>query len=129
MVNSVPPKVFIVEDDAFLSKAYQAKLAREGMNVETAADGEVALRQIPGAKPDIILLDLMLPKVNGFEILEKIKKNEELKNVPVIILSNLGQDADIERGKALGAIDYLVKTNVKLDDVVRKIKQYLPHTI
>ena len=122
----IPPNILVVEDDRFLSKAYQAKLSKEGLAVTAALDGEEAIKAVSQAVPDVILLDLMLPKKNGFEVLEAIRKDARLAAVPVIILSNLGQDSDIERGKALGAVDYLVKTNVKLDGVLQKIKQYLP---
>lgn len=119
-------KILIAEDDRFLTRAYQVKLSAVGFAVQVAADGEETLKLLAEIKPDMLLLDLMMPKKNGFEVLEAMKKDASLKSIPVIILSNLGQDQDIQRGKDLGAVDYLVKTNVKLDAVVQKIKQYLP---
>lgn len=126
MTMGEQPTILVIEDDQFLTKAYQAKLSRVGMVVETAADGDAGMAKIQALKPDLILLDLMLPKKNGFEVLEQVQANAELKNIPVIVLSNLGQDTDIEKGKQLGAVDYLVKTNVKLDAVVEKIRAHLP---
>lgn len=117
--------VLIIEDDVFLVKAYQIKFEKEGFNVLTATDGKevgIALEKEP---PHIVLLDLMLPGISGFDILETIKKNPKWKDVPVIILSNLGQAQDIERGKKLGAVDYFIKTNIKISEIVDVVRKYL----
>ena len=90
-----------------------------------AYDGEEGIKKMEETLPNIVLLDLMLPKKNGFEVLETVKQNIKLNHIPVIILSNLGQGDDIERGKALGADDFLVKSNVKLEMVLEKIEQVL----
>ena len=118
-------KVLIVEDDVMLNKIYQTKLGIVGYKVFAAYDGEEGIKKMEEALPNIVLLDLMLPKKNGFEVLETVKQNIKLNHIPVIILSNLGQGDDIERGRALGADDFLVKSNVKLEMVLEKIEQVL----
>jgi len=119
------PKILIIEDDQRINKVYTAKLSIEGIEVSTALDGEEGLRRIYNEKPDLILLDLMLPKKSGFEILKEIKKDEKIKDIPVLILSNLAQEKEIEEGLALGAQDYLVKTNYSIQQVMEKIKKAL----
>jgi CheY-like chemotaxis protein len=118
-------EILVVEDDQFLAKVYQTKLKKEGYNVFIALDGEEALSHIKKQKPALILLDLILPKMDGFEVLEKLKNDESTKKIPVIILSNLGQDDDIERGKKLGAEDYFVKANTSLAEILKKIQKYI----
>jgi len=118
-------KILIIEDDQRINKVYTAKLLIEGIEVSTALDGEEGLRRIYDEKPDLILLDLMLPKKSGFEILKEIKKDEKVKDIPVLILSNLAQEKEIEEGLALGAQDYLVKTNYSIQQVMEKIKKTL----
>ena len=118
-------KVLIVEDDVMLNKIYQTKLGIVGYKVFAAYDGEEGVKKMEEVVPNIVLLDLMLPKKNGFEVLETVKQNIKLNHIPIIILSNLGQGDDIERGKALGADDFLVKSNVKLEMVLEKVEQVL----
>lgn len=118
-------KILVVEDETFLVKIYSVKLKKEGYDVTLATDGEEAVKVAAEVKPDLILLDLILPKLNGFEALEEIRKNASLKKTPVIVLSNLGQEEDIKRAEALGATDYLVKANFSIQDVVQKIKSVL----
>lgn len=121
-----PKKILAIEDDKFLIKVYQLKFEKEGFLVRIASDGKEALDFLEkDDMPDIILLDLMLPIVNGFEVLSAIKKKEKWKNIPVIILSNLGQVSDVEKAKSLGAIEYIIKSNSKINDIVDKVKQYL----
>ena len=122
---SVEKKVLVVEDDHFLAKIYKIKLAKENISAIISSDGEEALEIIKKEKPALILLDMVLPGINGFEILEKVRQEPALKKIPVIILSNLGQDADIARGKELGVIDYFVKSDISIHDVVKKIKENL----
>ena len=118
------PTILLVEDDPFLSSILQLKLDKENFKTIRAADGEEALNLLTeqGVKPDAILLDLILPKKNGFEVLESIRQDPILEKLPVIIISNLGQPSDIERGKALGVIDYFVKARLSVDDLVNRIK-------
>lgn len=117
--------ILVVEDETFLVKIYSVKLKKEGYDVDIATDGEQAVSKAAELKPDLILLDLILPKLNGFEALEQIRKHPELKKTPVIVLSNLGQEEDIKRAESLGADDYLVKANFSIQDVVQKIKGVL----
>ena len=123
--NNSKKVVFIVEDDAFLLKAYRVKFEQEGAEVWEAADGKSAISFLEKNPPNIVLLDLMLPGLSGFEVLETIRKHPRWKNVPVIILSNLGQEQDIEQGKKLGIADYIIKADVKISDVISKVKKYL----
>ncbi|HDQ16845.1 MAG TPA: response regulator [Candidatus Vogelbacteria bacterium] len=117
--------VLIVEDDEFLRSLTAKRLEKESLEVMIAVDGENAMKVLSENKPDIILLDLLLPGLNGFEVLEKIKKDDSLKDIPVVVFSNLGQKEDLEKAKNLGANDYLIKANFTLDDVIAKIKNYL----
>lgn len=116
-------KILLIEDDRFLIKLYSDKLLREGFDVSMAISGEEGLSKVVGEKPDLVLLDVILPQKNGFDILSEIKLNNETKHIPVVMLTNLGQDSDIKTGMDLGAVDYLVKTDfsiTKLPEIVRK---------
>lgn len=117
--------ILVAEDDQFLVKIYKAKLTKEGFDVRIALDGDEAMAEIKKKIPDIMLLDLIMPKKDGFEVLEEMKKDGTLKKIPVIILSNLGQEVDVHRGLELGAKDYLVKANTSLVQVINRIKSYL----
>ncbi|MDO8571766.1 MAG: response regulator [bacterium] len=112
----------LIEDDKFLCRAYNDGLDRAGYEVVIAYDGGEAVKKIRDEKPDLIILDLILPIKNGFDILEEIKQDDDLKKIPVVILSNHGQDADIQRGKELGALDYLVKANFSMKEVVDRLQ-------
>lgn len=118
-------KILIVEDDQFLVKIYQTKLEKEGFEINIALDGEEGLQKTTGFKPDLILLDLILPKMNGFEVLKKLKENPATKNIPVIVLSNLGQESDVKQGMELGAVDYLIKSDHSISEIIEKIKKEL----
>jgi DNA-binding response OmpR family regulator len=118
-------KILVVEDDRYLSGAYKVKLLKMGFDVQTASDGDEALAVLRNYRPDLILLDLIMPVKDGFTTLTEIKNDENLKNIPVIIATNLGQKEDIEKGMKLGAVDYLVKTDTSIDDFVNKIKGVL----
>lgn len=115
----------IVEDDEHISKVYEIKLRKEGMETVLACDGEEAVTKIMAEKPSVIVLDLMLPKKDGFWVLEELKKNPEVASIPVIVLSNLGQKSDQERALALGANEYLVKVDYPIQDIIDKVKGYL----
>ncbi len=115
-------KILIVEDDKFLRLLLERKLKNENFEVISAEDGEEALEKIVTEKPDLILLDIILPKKSGFSVLEEINKDENLKKIPVFIISNLGQPEDIERGKNLGAKEYFVKAGLSLEELIKKIK-------
>ena len=120
-------KILLAEDDMFLSGMYQTKLELEGYDVAVVGDGEEALQKIIQDRFDIVLLDMMMPKLNGFDVLKEIRKDKKTPyaNVPVIILTNLGQKSDIEQGLLLGANDYLIKANFTPAEVVQKIKNLI----
>lgn len=113
--------VLVIEDDKFLRELLVRKLSGEGFEVKNAIDAEIAFAVLAERTPDIILLDLILPGVDGFEILTRIKANPKIANVPVIILSNLGQKDDLDKAMALGAKDFMVKANFTLDEIVAKV--------
>lgn len=117
--------ILLAEDDKFISRAYKDGLERAGFKVITAFDGLEAIKKAKQVKPDIILLDVIMPRLDGFEVLKRIKVDDELKDIPVLIISNLGQEADIEKGKELGAVDYLIKSNWSMEEVIKKINKFL----
>lgn len=118
--------ILLVEDDSFISGMYQTKLASQGYQVELVEDGEAAWQRLTqDPLPDILLLDVVLPKKDGFEILEDIRKEERTRNLPVVMLTNLGQKPDVERGLKLGANDYIIKAHFTPSEVVEKIKKVL----
>lgn len=114
--------ILVVEDTELLRKIYQDKLIQEGYKVVPAANGLEALNYLRTEQVDLILLDLIMPVMSGLEALEAIKADPRTRDIPVLILSNLGQDGDIERGLSLGAIDYLIKNSAKPADVSEKIR-------
>ena len=117
--------ILLIEDEEMLANMYETKFKNEGFNIRKALDGETGLKLAAELKPDIILLDIIMPKLDGFSVLKKIKENDKIKNVPVILLTNLGQDEDIKKGQTLGATGYLVKANLTPIEVVNKVKEYL----
>lgn len=121
------PWVFVIEDDVFIVKAYSAKFAHDGINAIFAMDGDEATVKLKAAKslPAVILLDLMLPKRNGFELLGDFKADARMAKIPVVVLTNLGQESDAKRALDLGAAEYLVKADTKIADIVEKAKSYL----
>ncbi len=120
-------KVLIVEDDKFLSELISAKLTKEGFDIVLATDGETGLEKAIAEHPEIVLLDIMLPGMSGFEVLQSLKGNpdEAIKSIPVLILSNFGQESKVQQGLDLGASDYLVKANFTTGEIVEKIKATL----
>lgn len=118
-------KILLVEDDEFLAELYATKLGLEKFEVYLASDGEKGLRITKEKKPDLILLDIILPKMDGFEILKILKADPELKNIPVILLTNLSQKDEVKKGLELGANDYLIKAHFMPSEVVRKIKNII----
>jgi DNA-binding response OmpR family regulator len=125
MVES-PNLALIVEDQKFLSSILKARLEREGVEVAQAFDGEEAIRVLTTTKPGVVVLDLVMPKTSGFEVLEAIALNPQLKAMPVLVLSNLAQDEDIAKVKQLGAKEYFVKVQNPVETLVARIKNYLP---
>jgi CheY-like chemotaxis protein len=121
--SAAAKKVLAVEDDLFLKELLAGKLSDDEFNVSYASNGEEALSIAATEHPDVILLDILLPGMSGYEVLEKLKADENTKNIPVIILSNFGQPEDIEKGKSLGAADFLVKANNSLDAIVSRVRE------
>lgn len=117
-------KILVAEDDLFLMQVYELKFAKENFEMISATDGEEASMKIKMEKPDIVLLDLIMPGKNGFEVLSEMKTNEETCNIPVLILSNLGQDSDISKGLSMGADEFLIKASISIEELVEKIKKY-----
>lgn len=117
--------VLIVEDEEFLVRAVRDNLESEGFTVSVAMDGEAALDEVRKKKPALILLDLLLPKKNGFDVLAEIKANPEWQLIPIIVLSNLGEDSEIKRALDLGANDYFVKSQHPIQEVMEKVQEYL----
>ena len=118
-------KVLVVEDDKFLANAYKAGFEGEGFEVVLAYDGEEALSLAEQLRPDVILLDILIPKMDGFAVLQHLKANKDLENIPVIIASNLGQQQDIDKGLELGAKDFIVKSESSVTQILTKIKDIL----
>ena len=118
-------KILLVEDDHFLRDILAQKLRDAGYRVVQSIDGEGAIRLINDEKPNLVLLDLILPGIDGFEVLKQKKESQELVNIPVIILSNLGQKEEIDRGLALGASDFIIKAHFTPSEIVEKIKSFL----
>ncbi len=118
-------KILVVEDDKFLRELITQKLSREGYDVKEAVDGEEGVIKVKEEKPDIILLDLILPGIDGFEVLAKIKEDPEVENIPVVILSNLGQRDDVERGLKLGAVDFLIKAHFTPGEIIEKVEKIM----
>ena len=116
-------KILVIEDDRFLSSLMKARLEKEGFTALQAFDGEEALNLLKQDKPDLIVMDLIMPKVSGFELLESISLDPQISKIPVMILSNLGQDSDIDKVKRLGAVEYFVKVKTSIDDLVSHVKE------
>ncbi|MBI1834038.1 MAG: response regulator [Candidatus Andersenbacteria bacterium] len=117
--------VLLVEDDLFLSQLLTTRLQRVSINVVKVFDGEEAVKTLKSTKPDLMLMDIILPKKSGFEVMEEIHSNPTLQDGPIVVISNLGQDTDIARARALGAVDYLIKAQTSIDDLVLKIQGFL----
>ena len=118
-------RILLAEDDRFLRRAAEAALKRAGFTVLAAADGEEALRMARAEKPDLVLLDLIMPKLQGFEVLKALKADPGTATIPVVVLSNLGQDGDVRRALEGGAVAYLVKANLSLDELVSRARETL----
>ncbi len=117
--------VVLVEDDTFLATIYKTKFEMEGFKVTLATDGETALIEIKKKKPDIVLLDILLPRLDGFTVLTRLKQDKSTVTIPVIILTNLGQKEDVAKGLDLGAADYLIKAHFRPTEIVEKVNQVL----
>jgi len=121
----MPKTILIVEDDKFLRELIAQKLTKEGYPLSEAIDGEEGIKKIKEEKPSLVLLDLILPGIDGFEVLSQMKEDPSVSSIPVIILSNLGQKEDVEKGLKLGVVDYLIKAHFTPGEIIEKIKAVL----
>ena len=117
--------ILIIEDDHFLSSILKSRLEKDGFTVLQAFDGDEGLATLHTTRPDVVLLDIIMPKVSGFEVLEALSSDPELSRIPIVIASNLGQDSDIEKAKTLGARDYYVKVRTSLEDLAKMVKNVI----
>lgn len=117
--------ILLVEDEPILSNLLCQRLEKEGFKVVAAHDGEEALEVLKSVKPDLILLDVILPKISGFELMERLKEGPEFQKAPIVIISNLGQENDMEKGQALGAVGYFVKAKMSIEELVGKVRDFL----
>ena len=118
--------ILLVEDEDFLANLLKARLDKDGVaSTKIVKDGQEALKSLKETKFDLILLDLILPKMSGFEVLEAIQADPQLQGVPVVIISNLGQEKDVSRGKSLGALEYFIKAKVSIEDLIGHVIKYL----
>lgn len=123
--NTDKKLILVAEDDLFYAKIYETKLTSEGFDVEVVPNGDEALKHIENKKPDLLLLDLIMPIKDGFQVLESIKHNDKYKDLKVIVLSNLGQEEDIKKAKSYGVSDYLVKADISIQDLIQKVHNAL----
>lgn len=126
--NHLAKKILIIEDDKFLRDLASSKLKREGFDTFSAQNANEGFGILAKTKADLILLDIILPGIDGFEVLRRLKCDNALKTIPVILLSNLGQEKDVERGLKLGAAEYIIKAHYTLDEIIEKIKNVLSRT-
>lgn len=117
--------ILVAEDDLFYANIYKVKLEKEGFKVIIAGDGQKALLEARAKKPNLLLLDLVMPIKDGFDTLQEIKADDELKDINVVVLSNLGQEEDKKKVRELGAIDYFIKTEISIQELVDKVKKYI----
>jgi len=118
-------KILLIEDDLVISEMYLTKFSEDGINILTAQDGEAGLALAQKELPDVVLLDIIMPKMDGFAVLKELSGNPKTKKIPVILLTNLGQKSDIEKGKTLGAKDYIVKATMTPTQMLDKIKEII----
>ena len=118
-------KILIVEDDSILQKALQEFLTGEGFEIFSALDGEEGIKMGKEKNPDLVLLDIILPRKDGYEVLKELKSDEKTKKIPVVLLTNLGSLNDVEKALEMGATTYLIKADYKLEEVAKKIKEIL----
>ena len=118
-------KVLIIEDDPLINKMYSEKLSRDGFQTEVAENGQIGLEKMKQNPPDLLILDIMMPKMGGIEVIDAMKADQTLEKIPIIVLSNLSESADIEKAKKRGIKEYLVKSDLDPDDVSETVKKYL----
>jgi DNA-binding response OmpR family regulator len=121
----MPHKILIVEDDKFVRELISHKLTEEKFEVSSVKDGEEGVAKVESEKPDLVLLDLILPGIDGFEVISRIRKNPDIESIPIVILSNLGEKNDVDRGIKLGANDYMIKAHFTPKEIVEKVRSIL----
>ena len=124
-MSEIKARILLAEDDRILRKAATARLRQHGFTILTAEDGEEALRLARAEAPDLVLLDLIMPKMQGFEVLRALKADPATASIPVVVLSNLGQEHDVTQTSEAGAVAYLVKANLSLDELVQRVEAVL----
>lgn len=121
----MPKRILLIEDDPFLSSLLKNRFLKEGFDIELAQTGDEGIKKLKSETFDLVLLDLILPGKSGFEIMEEINTDPKMQKIPILIISNLGQESDIEKGKELGAVGYLVKARTSIDSLIAKSKDFL----
>lgn len=120
-----PRIIMVIEDDPFLSSILKARLEKDGFTVVQAFNGEEALTKLRTTTPGLVILDLIMPKMSGFEVLQAISIDPQLNKIPVVVVSNLGQQGDVDKAKGLGAMDYFVKMRMSIDELIVKIRDII----
>ncbi len=121
--TTTKPKILLIEDEAMLASMYKTKFEKEGFVIDVAHDGEEGVAMATAGSYGVVLVDIIMPKLDGFAVLKQLRATDTYKSVPILMLTNLGQEEDIEKGKKLGATDYLVKANFTPSQVLTKIEQ------
>ena len=126
MESDIKKSILLAEDEHLLANLLKQRLEKEAFKVSHAKDGEEALKMILEIKPDLMLLDVILPKMSGFEVMEKINKTPELAalNVPIVVISNLGQEGDVKKAQSFGAVGYFIKSQLSFEDLISQIKSF-----
>lgn len=125
MTDEAKTKVLVIEDEEMISHMYQVKLEAEGYGVVVASDGASGLALAEQERPDLIFLDIIMPQLDGFSVLQGLKANANTKDIPVVMLTNLGTDEDIAKGKEYGAVGYIVKASVTPTQIADKVKEFI----
>ena len=125
MTASKDIKILVVDDDPFILDMYVIKFKEQGFQIDTATDGKMALDRIEAGKPDIVLLDVVMPKMDGFDVIKKIQESKTPRTYKILFLTNFGQKEDVERGMQLGADGYIIKAHFTPSEVVAKVKELL----
>lgn len=117
--------ILVAEDDRFYSRIYETKLGREGFDVKVVANGDELLTALGQRQPDLIILDMLMAVKDGFDTLKELKANGKWKTIPVIVISNLGQEEDVTQAMQLGAVDYFIKANLSIEEMVERVKKHI----
>lgn len=121
----MPKKILLIEDEELIYNLLERKLEQEGYQVAVGKDGIEGLEKMRGERPDLVLLDIVMPKKGGFEVMEEMRKDENLRNIPVVVISNSGQPVELDKAKELGARDWLIKTEFDPQEVIEKVRKQI----